>query len=319
MNHASETPLVTICCDTYNQEAYLASALDGFVMQQTDFPFEILIHDDASTDRTPEIIRAYEKRYPDLFRCVFRSENIYSKDRKIFEHYMFPLARGKYIALCEGDDCWISPHKLQRQIDWMESHPDCTLCVCGAELRDKDDKAVGTVCPYETDTDVPMEDVILGGGGFVATASIVTLTRLAQSRAAFCEETEIDDAPLQLWFAQNGSIRYLSEQMCAYRVAVPGSWTEEYFAADRQKRIRVHENMIRMLRAFDEETQGRWHDAVERVIASQHAYQILFMQNDVRALSKPPFREQFLRLPLRRRVRMLLVRLGLLPDRHRYR
>lgn len=111
-----ENPLVSIVCDTYNHAPYIRRALDSFLSQETDFPFEIIVHDDASTDGTADIIRAYEAERPDLFRCVYRTENVYSKDPKILEHYVFPLARGQYIAICEGDDYWTSPHKLQTQV-----------------------------------------------------------------------------------------------------------------------------------------------------------------------------------------------------------
>ncbi|MEO8933819.1 MAG: glycosyltransferase [Xanthomarina sp.] len=119
-------PLVSICCTSYNQENYIAQAIEGFLSQKTSFPLEIIIHDDASTDRTVEIIKAYAKK--DLrITTVFQSENQYSKNIKIWPNYLFPRARGKYIALCEGDDYWTDPLKLQKQVDFLESHPDYVI------------------------------------------------------------------------------------------------------------------------------------------------------------------------------------------------
>lgn len=118
-----EKPLVSICCAAYNQAAYIRDALDGFIMQQTNFPFEIVIHDDASTDGTAEIIKEYAAKHPNLFRPEYETENQFKKG----EIYNIPRARGKYIAFCEGDDYWTDPTKLQRQVDFLESHPDYTL------------------------------------------------------------------------------------------------------------------------------------------------------------------------------------------------
>ncbi|MPM25622.1 hypothetical protein SDC9_72119 [bioreactor metagenome] len=308
----NKIPLVSIVCDTYNHAPFVRDALDGFLAQKTSFPFGIIVHDDASTDGTADIIRAYEAAHPDRFRCVYRTENIYSSDPKILEHYVFPLARGKYIAICEGDDYWTSPNKLQTQIDYMEAHPECTFCVTGAELVDPDKRNIGSVCPYEADCDIPMEELIRGGGGFVATASIVAPTRLAKERAAFCDMADVDDAVLQLWFGANGTTHYFAETMCAYRNNVPGSWTKTFFAARHEARIRHHEGMARALRSFDEETGGRWHDAVDYCITYQQNYEILRLKCDVKALNRPPYRARYQELPLRRRIRMHLAHWGII-------
>ena len=309
MEHSQ--PLVSIVCDTYNHAPYIRRALDGFLCQQTDFPFEIIVHDDASTDGTADIIRTYEAAHPDLFRCVYRTENMFSKDPKILEHYVFPLARGKYTAICEGDDYWTSPDKLQKQISYMEAHPDCTLCVCAADLVDPEENWIGSVSPYDVDTDISTEDMIMGGGGFVATASIVAPTHLAKNRASFCDETDVDDAVLQIWFASNGTTHYFVESMCAYRQAVPGSWTEMYHAAGREAQIVHHRGLARALRAFDAQSNYRWHDAVD-FNATYQEYEVLRMTNDLPALKKPPYRKRYLELPLQRRIRMHLVRIGLM-------
>lgn len=111
------TPLVSIICNTYNHENYIRQCLDGFIMQQTSFPVEILVHDDASTDGTANIVREYEQKYPDLIKPIYQRENQYSKGVKVSLTYQYPRARGKYIALCEGDDYWTDPLKLQKQVD----------------------------------------------------------------------------------------------------------------------------------------------------------------------------------------------------------
>lgn len=136
-NWKGTKPVVSICCLAYNHEPYIEDALEGFLIQETDFPFEVLIHDDASTDRTPDIIREYEAAYPHIIKPIYQSENQYSKNVRISVTYQYPRAQGKYIAICEGDDYWTAKEKLQIQYDFMESHSDYSMCFhASSVLRD---------------------------------------------------------------------------------------------------------------------------------------------------------------------------------------
>ena len=123
-----ETPLVSIFTLAYNHAPYIRQCLEGFLMQRTTFSFECLIHDDASTDETADIIREYESRYPDIIKPIYQTENQYSKGGGITRKFLIPRAQGKYIAICEGDDYWTDPLKLQKQVDFLETHPDYTIC-----------------------------------------------------------------------------------------------------------------------------------------------------------------------------------------------
>ena len=120
-------PIVSICCLAYNHAKYIRQCLDGFIMQKTNFAFEVLIHDDASTDGTADIIREYELRYPGIIKPIYQKYNQYSKGVKVNAKYNYSRAQGKYIALCEGDDYWIDPLKLQKQVDYLEIHGSCAL------------------------------------------------------------------------------------------------------------------------------------------------------------------------------------------------
>lgn len=122
-----QIPLVSISCITYNHGSYIRECLDGFLMQETTFPFEILIHDDASTDDTASIIREYEQKYPDNIKPIYQTENQYSKRVSISATFNWPRAQGKYIALCEGDDYWTDPLKLQKQVDFLEENGEYSL------------------------------------------------------------------------------------------------------------------------------------------------------------------------------------------------
>lgn len=120
--------MVSIRCLVYNHEPYLRQCLDGFVMQQTNFRFEAIVHDDASTDGSAAIIREYAAKYPDIIKPIYEIENQFSKRDGSLRRIMNAHTHGKYVAMCEGDDYWTDPLKLQKQVDFLESHPDYSLC-----------------------------------------------------------------------------------------------------------------------------------------------------------------------------------------------
>jgi len=122
-----ELPLVSILCITFNHIDFIKETLDGFLIQQTSFPVEIIVHDDASTDGTTEIIKEYEVKYPHIIKPIYQTVNQYSKRIDIGKEFIFPLARGKYVAYCEGDDYWTDPLKLQKQVSFLEKNKDYGL------------------------------------------------------------------------------------------------------------------------------------------------------------------------------------------------
>lgn len=119
-------PLLTICCATYNHVRFIRQALDGFLLQETTFPVEVLVWDDASTDGTSEVVREYHDRHPWLIRPLIQQTNQYSQGVRCAP-LLRRLARGTFLATCEGDDFWRDPHKLQRQVDYLRAHPGVVL------------------------------------------------------------------------------------------------------------------------------------------------------------------------------------------------
>lgn len=126
MNNKTPAPLVSIVCPTYNHETFITRTLDSFLAQNTNFPIEVLVHDDASTDGTARILADYAARYPGVIRPFYQAVNQFQQGRECIPE-IFKEARGRYIAYCEGDDYWTDPAKLQIQADFLESHPDHVL------------------------------------------------------------------------------------------------------------------------------------------------------------------------------------------------
>ena len=151
---------VSVVCNAYNHEKYIRSALEGFVMQKTSFPFEVLVHDDASTDHTAEIIREYEIKYPDIIKPIYSTENQYSKNDGSLDRIQYGRVQGKYIALCEGDDYWMDPLKLQKQYDLLEKHPEIDMCATAAKTE-RNGEIVGRVSPSSRDTLFSSDDMLL--------------------------------------------------------------------------------------------------------------------------------------------------------------
>ncbi len=123
MDDNTSRPKVSVLVITYNHGKYIREALDGILMQKVNFHYEVVIHDDASPDNTQNIIREYEKKYPDIIKVIYQAENKYSKGESAFQYYVDYLI-GEYIAICEGDDYWTNPNKLQKQVDFLDKNPE---------------------------------------------------------------------------------------------------------------------------------------------------------------------------------------------------
>jgi glycosyltransferase involved in cell wall biosynthesis len=129
---------LTILCSTYNHELYIRQCLDGFVMQKTNFNFLVIVHDDASIDGTQNIIREFELRYPNIIKPIYQKTNGYGSERN--RRDKIERLKGKYVALCEGDDYWTDPYKLQKQVDFLEDNPEYTFCCHRFKILIDDDK-----------------------------------------------------------------------------------------------------------------------------------------------------------------------------------
>lgn len=280
-NKRNET-IVSIICNTYNQENYIADAIESFLMQKTDFKYEILIHDDASTDDTALIIKKYEKMYPDIIKPIYQSENQYSKGVAIGIRYQYPRIKGKYVAYCEGDDYWLDPYKLQKQVKALEKHPECDICAHTALMVDaKSKERISIIQPSIVNKIFTVEDVINGGGGFVATNSLMFRSENVMHPSKFYSFYRIDYA-LQIQGSLRGGMLYLADNMSAYRSFAKGSWTEK-MSKNPELLINSYNKLIKMLEIVNEETQGKYSKVISNRIR-QEEYLKLQIKEDFKKI-----------------------------------
>lgn len=296
--------VVTVICLTYNHEKYIADALEGFIAQKTNFEFEIFVHDDASTDRTADIIREYANKYPNLIRPILQTENQYFKGGSIKEKYIMPYISGEFIALCEGDDYWTDPYKLQKQYDILMKHPKINICAHKAYKVDANSKKIlGYIAPADENRIFSVEDVILGGGGFVATNSLMYRRKINNNMYEFRKQCGLDYA-LQIEGALSAGMLYLCDCMSAYRYMTPNSWS------DRVKKSSIsynknNDNIVKMLKTLNNETNHEYEDCIHRAILENEFAKAEFNRNYNEMLSSKYY-DIWAELSLMRKIRIII-------------
>ncbi len=216
-------PLVCILTITYNHEPYIHDALEGFVMQKTDFPFVAIVHDDASTDGTAAIIREYAEKYPDIIKPILETENQYSKHDGSLGRIMQNAARAsgaKYIALCEGDDYWTDPLKLQKQVDFLETHPDYSMCFTEA-IEFWQNGGYPNKLLIEECEDRDIEPLELLEGMRIPTASVIYKSNVLNSdiyhKCSKIRRPAFGDLQLFLCCGKTGKIKFIRDCTTTYR------------------------------------------------------------------------------------------------------
>ena len=206
-------PLVTIQCIVYNHSAFLKQTLDGFVMQKTTFPFEAIVHDDKSTDDSADIIKAYAETYPDIIIPIFETENQYSKHDGSLERIMENATKGRYVAVCEGDDYWTDPYKLQKQYDFMEKNPDYVMCYHNA-FSDAGIYRGLEINPSERSHQMTHKELL---SGWTIPTPTVFYRQEAYKQVEHSKAYVNDDYALELRLASQGKVYYDDSIMSAYR------------------------------------------------------------------------------------------------------
>ncbi len=244
-NHVSNV-LVSIICYVYNHENYIKDALNSFLGQKVDFNYEIILRDDCSTDSSALIIQEYEKKYPNLIHGIYETENQYAKGVREFHRKTKAASKGKYIALCEGDDCWLDGNKLQIQVDYMEQHEECMMSAHNAVMVNCLDGQIQTMNPYLEEKDLTPCELIMQYRGNLPTASIL-IRREVFAFPSFFGEIGVGDIPIQFYCMTKGTIHYTDRIMSLYRYAHEGSWTRRTLEDEKHKII----HYIKMIQFFD--------------------------------------------------------------------
>lgn len=298
-----EILMVTIRCAVYNHESYIRQCLEGFVMQKTNFRFEAIVHDDASTDCSATIIREYAEKYPDIIKPIFETENQYSKRDGSLARIMNEHTHGKYVAFCEGDDYWIDPFKLQKQVDALETNINVDACTHKQIQYHAITKEKLCVKSHgEIQKVLPIKDVILGEGGFVGTNTMLYRSSVALNPMSFRHYMNYDYT-WQIQGALRGGILYLPECMAAYNYAVPDSFCSKMKGDDEAERIYISKK-IRMLDILDEETGLIYH----RIINARKMLYMVASKNSVVTNVKNfiKYSSGFVELSLKDRIKTLL-------------
>lgn len=249
--------LVSINCIAYNHEKYIADAIESFIMQKTNFKFEILIGDDCSTDNTRNKIEKYIKQYPDVIRLISSEKNQggFENIRKVHKE-----SKGKYIAICEGDDYWTDPLKLQKQVDYMEAHPDCTLCFHTGKIVDMNKKDTGRLFLPR----IGFRKKYYHHKNWTYSAGEVVLFNDFPTNSMLYPKSAIKEFPDWFFTAPAGDIcikfltssegyaYYIDEPMCAYRYNIPTSVTNLWRKEDREKRLQRKIEWKKLIETFDE-------------------------------------------------------------------
>lgn len=215
---ATNNCIVSIISLSYNQAQYISQCLDGFLEQKTNFNFEILIHDDASTDGTKEIIEEYAKRYPAIIKPIFQEENQYSKDKIISViKNLYNSCQGKYVAVCEGDDYWCDEYKLQKQVDFMESHPDYALCYHPAKMIYVDEEHEPVIIGLSKNKNPQPYYELIKANNIPANSVMYRAECLKQELANYPSDIYPPDWFDHISVAKHGKIGYLPDVMYVYR------------------------------------------------------------------------------------------------------
>lgn len=265
-------PLVSISCLTYNHALFIREALEGFLMQETTFPVEILIHDDASTDDTVEIIKEYKERFDNLIFPIYQSENQYSQGvRGMMARFNFSRARGKYIALCEGDDHWLDPLKLQKQAEFLETNKGYSACFTNAIMLNEMNNTSSTYVTFLTEGDVPMKKIIETGGYIYPTASLMVQTEVVRKDVLNDLLRDLaGDTAIIINAALHGKVYFIDQTTTIYRRWQGGLYSR--LSGDLQLVSDWKEKRINGYKKLQRTASHEWRKSARKKVSSESLF-----------------------------------------------
>lgn len=232
------TPMVSVIVLTYNQERYIEQALRSIVRQKVNFPFKIVIGDDCSSDRTVELCRKFERDFPGMI-CILEQE----KNKGFQQNFIrtYNACKGKYIAICEGDDFWLSKHKLQRQVDILENHTEYAMCFHRVlNIFEKDGSKSLSNGKQKKVTSI----LDLASSNYITNVSILFRRGLFGDLPGWFSEVTTYDYAMHLLNAQYGNIYYLPNVMSAYRIHEKGIWSDSGIEKRQLIALRIRELLM---------------------------------------------------------------------------
>jgi hypothetical protein len=246
-------PVVSVFNWAYNHEAFIRASIESILMQETTFRVEIIIHDDASTDGTTEIIREYEAKYPQLFRNIIQTANQWSQGKSVMSP-MFTAPRGEFVALSHGDDYWTSPHKLQSQVMKLLNKSSASGCFHIAGVLGPEGSIYQVIPPPEIQRDRDLADAHFNF--WLPTGSLVYRRVSLTTDMGWAEHLPMGDVPLFAELCSVGPLLFVPEQMSVYRKHDAGIWTgrarrkqlEDMLALQQAMYARFGERCTRTLR-----------------------------------------------------------------------
>lgn len=222
--------LVSIICITYNHEKFIKYAIDGFLMQKTNFKYEILIHDDASTDATQQILKEYQKKFPELIKVIYQKENQFNKG-KSGTVLLLENAKGKYLAFCEGDDYWVDINKLQKQVDFLKNHANYSAVYHNVKIIDEknnefNDKNARNVFPIYKNYTIMKRTLLIGTlTGQLGTLVCINFWKIFDEnlKSAYCNCRANGDVKINILLNNIGNIKFFADIMSCYRRTYNGA------------------------------------------------------------------------------------------------
>ncbi|MEG0958264.1 MAG: glycosyltransferase [Erysipelotrichaceae bacterium] len=293
---------VSICCATFNQVNYIAAALDSFIAQEREeLEFEIIIHDDCSTDGTIKILNEYEKKY-DNIAVIYEKTNQFSKGKKLIP-ILAAQAKGEYFAFCEGDDFWNDNRKILKQYEIMKSNKNYSLCVCKHHIIDKNTNIIRTDNNFRGNQIIPFQDFVLKDGNFIATCSVFCKTVDIQQLPLAYKNCKVGDFPMQLFLAEKGLCYFLDDPCCSYRVHSVGSLTDQNIQS-KKKMIDLKTNLIFTCESFNTLYHNKYEILFNKRIRMEKM-DICVIKRDFRAI-KENYADIYKELPNKQKVKIII-------------